>query len=39
MIRHWGIRNRVLLVAMLPAVVLGIILIAFFTHSRIADME
>lgn len=37
--QRWGIRNRVLLVAMLPAVALGIILIAFFTHSRIADME
>lgn len=39
MIRRWGIRNRVVLVAMLPAVVLGIILVAFFTHSRIADLE
>jgi signal transduction histidine kinase len=39
MIRRWGIRNRVLLVAMLPAVTLGIILIAFFTSSRIADLE
>jgi signal transduction histidine kinase len=39
MIRRWGIRNRLLLVAMLPAVALGVILIAFFTHSRITDLE
>lgn len=39
MIADWGIRNRVTLVATLPAVVLGLILIAFFTSSRIADLE
>jgi two-component system, sensor histidine kinase len=39
MTRRWGIRSRVLLVTMLPAVALGVILIAFFTHSRIADLE
>ncbi|MBL8446658.1 MAG: response regulator [Zoogloeaceae bacterium] len=39
MIADWGVRNRVTLVATLPAVVLGLILIAFFTSSRIADLE
>jgi signal transduction histidine kinase/CheY-like chemotaxis protein len=39
MMQRWGIRNRVTLVAVLPAVVLALILTAFFTRSRIADIE
>ncbi|MDY0012097.1 MAG: hybrid sensor histidine kinase/response regulator, partial [Rhodocyclaceae bacterium] len=39
MIQHWGIRNRVMLVAVLPSVILAVILTAFFTRSRIADIE
>lgn len=35
----WGIRSRVMLVAVLPAVILAIILTVFFTRSRIADIE
>lgn len=35
----WGIRSRVILVAMLPMLVLAVVLTAFYTSSRIADIE
>jgi signal transduction histidine kinase len=38
-IRNWGIRARVVLVAVVPAIVLGAFMIAYFTHLRLTDME
>ncbi|WP_248280439.1 ATP-binding response regulator [Aromatoleum aromaticum] len=37
MIRNWGIRSRVMLVAVLPTLVLAIVLTAFYTGSRVTD--
>ncbi|AYH45565.1 ATP-binding protein [Azoarcus sp. DN11] len=39
MIDAWGIRARVMLVALLPMLVLAIVLTAFYTRSRVADHE
>jgi len=39
MISNWGIRARVVLVAVIPAIVLGAFMIAYFTHLRLTDME
>ncbi|QID19081.1 response regulator [Nitrogeniibacter mangrovi] len=39
MIRNWGVRARVVLVAVAPAIVLGAFMIAYFTHLRLADLE
>lgn len=35
----WGIRTRVLLVALLPAAAIAFVLAAYFTHTEIADVE
>ncbi|SIR47071.1 Signal transduction histidine kinase [Aromatoleum tolulyticum] len=39
MIDAWGVRARVMLVAVLPMLVLAIVLTAFYTRSRVADHE
>lgn len=39
MIDTWGVRARVMLVAVLPMLVLAIVLTAFYTRSRVADHE
>lgn len=39
MIDSWGVRARVMLVAVLPMLVLAIVLTAFYTRSRVADHE
>ncbi|MGH8283790.1 MAG: ATP-binding protein [Gammaproteobacteria bacterium] len=39
MIRNWGIRNRVLLLALLPTISLGVVLGAYFIHSRVHDLK
>lgn len=36
---NWGIRSRVILVAVLPMMVLAIVLTAFYVSSRLADIE
>src|SRR5574337_315494 len=38
MIRNWSIRNRVLLLALLPTVSLGVILGGYFTRGRVHDL-
>lgn len=37
--KRWGIRARVVLAAVVPAIVLGAFMIAYFTHLRLADLE
>ena len=39
MIRNWSIRNRVLLLALLPTISLGVILGAYFIRSRVHDLD
>ena len=39
MIRNWSIRNRVLLLALLPVVSLGVVLSSYFIHSRVHDLK
>lgn len=39
MLNHWGVRARVLLVAVLPMLVVALLLTAFYTSSRLADIE
>jgi len=39
MMERWGVRARVMLVAVVPAFVLGAFMIAYFTHLRLADLE
>ncbi|MCB1952560.1 MAG: response regulator [Zoogloeaceae bacterium] len=39
MIQSWGIRARVILVAVVPAIVLAVFMTIYYTHSRIADLE
>jgi len=39
MIESWGIRSRVILVAVLPMLVLALLLTGFYTTSRLADLE
>ncbi len=39
MIANWGIRSRVLLVAILPMMVLAILLTGFYTTARLGDLE
>lgn len=39
MIANWGVRSRVMLVAVLPTLVLAVVLTAFYTGSRVADQE
>ncbi|MGB9428360.1 MAG: ATP-binding protein [Gammaproteobacteria bacterium] len=39
MIRNWSIRNRVLLLALLPVVSLGIVLSGYFISSRVHDLK
>jgi len=39
MISNWGIRSRVMLVAVLPTLVLAVVLTAFYTGSRVVDQE
>lgn len=36
---NWGVRSRVLLVAVLPMLVVALLLTAFYTSSRLADFE
>jgi signal transduction histidine kinase len=38
MMTGWGVRARVMLVAMLPMLVLAIVLTAFYTSSRLSDL-
>ncbi len=39
MIRNWGIRSRVLLLALVPVICLGILLGTYLTHVRIHDLQ
>lgn len=39
MIDSWGIRSRVILVAILPLLVLALLLTSFYTTARLADLE
>ncbi|MDO9597187.1 MAG: ATP-binding protein [Azoarcus sp.] len=39
MIRHWGIRARVMLAAVLPMLALALVLTTSYTRSRLADMD
>ena len=39
MIRNWSIRNRVLLLALLPMVSLGVVLGGYFIRSRVHDLK
>ncbi len=39
MIQSWGIRARVILAAVAPAIVLAVFMTIYYTHSRIADLE
>ncbi|MGH8279886.1 MAG: ATP-binding protein [Gammaproteobacteria bacterium] len=39
MIRNWSIRNRVLLLALLPVITLGVLLSSYFVHSRVTDLK
>jgi signal transduction histidine kinase len=39
MMMNWGVRARVLLVAVLPMLFVALLLTAFYTSSRIADIE
>ncbi|MGH8307281.1 MAG: histidine kinase dimerization/phospho-acceptor domain-containing protein, partial [Gammaproteobacteria bacterium] len=39
MIRNWGIRNRVLLLALLPIISMGMVLGGYFIHSRVHDLK
>lgn len=39
MIRNWGIRNRVLLLALLPTVSLGMVMGSYFIRSRVHDLK
>ncbi|MEZ5627957.1 MAG: ATP-binding protein [Rhodocyclaceae bacterium] len=39
MMQSWGIRARVILVAVVPAIVLAVFMTAYYTHSRITDLE
>lgn len=39
MIHTWGVRSRVVLVAVLPMLVVAVLLTAFYTNSRLADFE
>ncbi|MGA9852329.1 MAG: ATP-binding protein [Gammaproteobacteria bacterium] len=39
MIRNWSIRNRVLLLALLPVISLGVVLGGYFIHSRVHDLK
>lgn len=36
---HWGVRARVMLVAVLPMLVVALLLTAFYTNSRLEDIE
>lgn len=38
-IRNWSIRNRVLLLALLPVISLGIVLSSYFVQSRVRDLK
>lgn len=39
MIRHWGVRSRVMLAAVVPVLVLALVLTVFNTRSRLADLD
>ena len=39
MIRNWGIRSRVLLLALVPVICLGILLGAYLTRVRVSDLQ
>ncbi|MGH8397568.1 MAG: ATP-binding protein [Gammaproteobacteria bacterium] len=39
MIRNWGIRNRVLLLALLPIISMGMVLGGYFIRSRVHDLK
>lgn len=39
MLEEWGIKNRVLIVALLPTMIIAIILGVYFTSARITDLE
>ena len=39
MIRNWSIRNRVLLLALLPVISLGVVLGGYFIRSRVHDLK
>ena len=39
MMQSWGIRARVILVAVIPAITLAVFMTAYYTHSRISDLE
>ena len=37
--KHWSIKWRVMLLALLPAAIIAVLLAAHFTDSRIRDIE
>lgn len=37
--KHWGIGARVMLVALLPASVLAVVMLAYFTSARLSEIE
>ncbi len=37
--KHWGIRARVLFVALVPSVLILFALVTYFTHARIAEVD
>lgn len=37
--KHWGIRHQVLLLAVVPTLTVSILLVAYFTSSRLQDLE
>ena len=39
MLEQWGIKNRVLIVALLPTMIIAILLGVYFTSARITDLE
>lgn len=39
MLEEWGIKNRVLIVALLPTMIIALILGVYFTSARITDLE
>lgn len=39
MLEEWGIKNRVLIVALLPTMIIAILLGVYFTSTRITDLE
>jgi len=39
MLNEWGIKSRVLILTLVPTVIISLLLSAYFTSTRIQDLE